>query len=154
MTPAHVSLVLLVICIVAAWQVGVIPVSAIQMAVGPVLVPAGIVGLLSLAAVFYAHGAWRGRQPDESQAPGQTALAGSQWRMASLLSGGLVFVVLVSFAGFVLPATLCGMLIARAFDAPLNLKSVLICGSVSSSFWILFSKVLGIGIGPATPFGF
>jgi NAD/NADP transhydrogenase beta subunit len=154
MTPVHVSLLLVVICMVAAWQVGVIPVSAIQMAVGPALVPAGIVGLLSIAVVFYAHSAWRGRQPDESQIPGQTALAGSQWRMASLLSGGLVFVGMATFAGFVLPATLCGMLIARAFDAPLNLKSALICGSVSVTFWIMFSKVLGIGIGPATPFGF
>jgi hypothetical protein len=45
------------------------------------------------------------------------------------------------------------MCVARAFDAALNLKSALICGAISLSFWLLFAKVLGVGLGPATPFG-
>jgi hypothetical protein len=51
--------------------------------------------------------------------------------------------------GFVIPATLCGMGVARAFDEPLGWRSVLVCGSIALIFWILFAKVLGVGLGPA-----
>ena len=40
MTPLRVALLLAAVCAVAGWQVTLIPESAIQMAVGPVLVPA------------------------------------------------------------------------------------------------------------------
>lgn len=154
MTPFRVGILLMLLCAAAAWQVGVIPESAIQMAVGPTLVPAAVVSLLSLGAFFYSLSAWRGKQVDEAKDPEQSALPGSSFRMLFLLSGGVVFMATVSLAGFVLPATACAMLIARSFDAPFNLKSLLICSSISIGFWSLFSKVLGVGIGPATPLGF
>jgi hypothetical protein len=154
MNPSRVALILLAICGVAAWQVTVIPESAIQMAVGPVLVPAVIVGALTLFSVLYGISAWRGRQVDESLAPEQTPLPGSQRRMATLLIGGVLFMALVDFIGFVIPATLCGMCIAKAFDAPFGRKSLAICGGVSAFFWWLFAIVLGVGLGPALPFGF
>ena len=154
MTPLRVSWVLIVICAIAAWQVTIIPESAIQMTVGPMLVPAVIVGLLTLCCVLYGLSAWRGRQVDESLAEGHTPLPGSQRRMATLLAGGLAFMVGVGPLGFWAPATLCGMCIARAFDAPFNAKSVLICGGIAAGFWYLFAQVLGVGLGPATPFGF
>jgi hypothetical protein len=56
--------------------------------------------------------------------------------------------------GFVLPATACGMCVARSFDAPFNAKSMLICAMISVTLWALFAKLLGVGLGPATPFGF
>jgi hypothetical protein len=62
--------------------------------------------------------------------------------------------LLVPFLGFVMPATACGMLIARSFESPFNLKSLLVCGSIALVFWTLFAQVLGIGLGPALPAGF
>lgn len=154
MTPFRISLMLVALCLVAVWQVTLIPESAIQMAVGPTLVPAVIVAVLTLASVLYGISAWRGRQVDESAAPDQTPLPGSQGRMLVLLAGGVVFMVGVSPLGFWLPGTVCGMCIARAFDAPFNARSLLICGAIAGGFWYLFAHVLGVGLGPATPLGF
>jgi hypothetical protein len=154
MTPLRLALILMAICGVAAWQVTIIPESAIQMAVGPTLVPAVIVGALTLFSVLYGISAWRGRQVDESLAPEQTPLPGSQRRMLTLLMGGVLFMALVDLIGFVIPATLCGMCIAKAFDAPFGWKSTSICVSISAFFWWLFAILLGVGLGPALPFGF
>lgn len=149
MTPLRVALLLGLLCGVAAWQAFVIPESAIQMAVGPSLVPAVIVGLLGLTSALYAISAWRGRQVDESLVEGAQPLPGGLARVAFLVAGGLVFMAGVSLAGFVIPAALCGMCIARAFDAPLGWKSALICGAIALVFWSLFSLVLGVSLGPA-----
>jgi hypothetical protein len=144
-----VGLALLLVCAVAAWQVSVIPQSLMEMTVGASLVPAGVVVGLSLAGACYALSAWRGRQPDESLNPEQTALPGSLARLLSLLAGGALFMLLVVPLGFVLPAALCGMCIARAFDAPLGGKSLLICGAIAAVFWLVFARLLGVGLGPA-----
>lgn len=149
MTPLRVALLLGLLCGVAVWQAFVIPESAIQMAVGPSLVPAVIVGLLGLTSALYAISAWRGRQVDESLAEGSRPLPGGLVRLAFLVAGGLVFMAGVSLVGFVVPAALCGMCIARAFDAPLGWKSAMICGAIALMFWSLFSLVLGVSLGPA-----
>ena len=151
MTPLRVALLLLALCGVAAWQVTVIPVSLMQMTVGPVLAPGVIVGALSVLAVLYGVSAWRGRQADDSLAPDQSPLPGANSRMLSLLGGGALFIALVIPLGFVLPATLCGMGVARAFDAPLGLKSAAICAAIASTFWFVFAQLLGVGLGPALP---
>ncbi len=149
MTPLRVGLALLLVCAVAAWQVSVIPQSLMEMTVGASLVPAGGVVGLSLAGACYALSAWRGRQPDERLNPEPTALPGSLARLLSLLAGGALFMLLVVPLGFVLPAALCGMCIARAFDAPLGGKSLLICGAIAAVFWLVFARLLGVGLGPA-----
>ncbi|OYU11230.1 MAG: hypothetical protein CFE38_13795 [Comamonadaceae bacterium PBBC1] len=154
MTPLHVAILLASLCGLAAWQVTVIPESAMQMTVGPVLAPGVIVAALSVFAVLYGVSAWRGRQADESQAPDQSALPGANTRMLSLLGGGVAFIALVIPLGFVIPGTLCGMGVARSFDAPLNLKSGLICGAIASTFWFVFAQLLGVGLGPALPWLF
>uniref|UniRef100_UPI004048D60E tripartite tricarboxylate transporter TctB family protein n=1 Tax=Limnohabitans sp. TaxID=1907725 RepID=UPI004048D60E len=151
MTALRLAFLLMALCAVAAWQITVIPESLMQMTVGPVLAPAAIVGALSLVAALYGVSAWRGRQVDVSQAPGQEPLPGVNTRLLSLLAGGAAFILLVIPLGFVLPATLCGMLIARAFDAPLNVKSLLICSLIATVFWIVFARLLGVGLGPALP---
>ncbi|WP_295552601.1 tripartite tricarboxylate transporter TctB family protein [Limnohabitans sp. Rim8] len=151
MTALRLAFLLMALCAVAAWQITVIPESLMQMTVGPVLAPAAIVGALSLVAALYGVSAWRGRQVDVSQATGQEPLPGANTRLLSLLAGGAAFILLVIPLGFVLPATLCGMLIARAFDAPLNAKSALICGLIAAVFWIVFARLLGVGLGPALP---
>lgn len=153
MNPFRVAAVLAVIGLVAAWQLTVIPESAIQMTVGASAVPTAVVALLILLTLLYAISSWRGGQADESLEEGQSALPGSSTRLVSLLGGGVAFMLGLPWLGFVLPATLCGMCVARSFDAAFNVKSALICGAVSLSFWLLFAKVLGVGLGPATPFG-
>lgn len=133
---------------VAAWQVAVIPESAIRMAVGPALVPALAVAALAAASGAYAVSVWRGRQPLETGPE-----PGSRMRVASLLGGGLAFMAGVSMLGFVIPATLCGMGAARAFDAPFGWRSALVCGTLATVFWLVFARLLGVGLGPALPFG-
>jgi hypothetical protein len=154
MTPFRVAILLLTLCGVAAWQVSVIPESMMQMTVGPVLAPAVIVAALSAFAVLYGVSAWRGRQTDESQAPDQSPLPGANVRVLSLLGGGVAFITLVIPLGFVIPGTLCGMGVARSFDAPLGLKSALVCAAIASTFWFVFAQLLGVGLGPALPWFF
>ena len=154
MTPLRVARILAALCGVAAWQVGVIPESLMQMTVGPALVPAVVVGGLSVLALLYGLSAWRGQQADESLQEDQRPLPGANRRLAFLLGGGLAFMTLVVPLGFVVPGTLCGMGVARAFDAPLGLKSALLCGAIATLFWLLFAQVLGVGLGPALPWLF
>lgn len=154
MSPLHVAMALAALCGVAAWQVGVIPESLMQMTVGASLVPAVVVGALALLALIYGISAWRGHQTDESLAPDQGPLPGAHRRMLALLAGGLAFMALIVPLGFIIPGTLCGMGVARSFDAPLNTKSVVICGLIASSFWLLFAQVLGVGLGPGLPWLF
>jgi hypothetical protein len=91
---------------------------------------------------------------DESLEPDQSALPGAGQRLISMFAGGILFIGGVTWMGFVAPATACGMCVARAFDAPFNIKSAAICTGISTVLWVLFAKVLGVGLGPATPFGF
>ena len=61
----------------------------------------------------------------------------------------LLAALLVLPLGFVVPAAVCGMGVARAFDAPLGWKSALVCGAVAVIFWSVFALWLGVGLGPA-----
>lgn len=154
MSPVHVALLLALVCVVAAWQVSVIPESLMQMSVGASLVPAVVVALLSLLVLWFGLSAYRGRQVDESLATDQSPMPGAGKRMLCLLGGGVAFMALVGPLGFILPATLCGMGVALAFEAPLKLKSVLICASIATVFWVLFARILGVGLGPGLPWLF
>lgn len=154
MTPLRVALLLAALCGVAAWQVTVIPQSLMQMTVGATLVPAVVVAGLAVLTVLYGISAWRGRQADESLEQDQSPLPGANTRMVFLLGGGLAFITLIVPLGFIIPGTLCGMGVARSFDAPLNLKSLTICGLIATLFWLLFAQVLGVGLGPGLPWLF
>lgn len=154
MKPLHIAIALGLLCGIAAWQVALIPESMMQMTVGPSLVPTVVVAALALLALLYGLSAWRGHQTDESQAPDQTPLPGATRRLLSLLGGGALFALLITPLGFIIPGTLCGMGVARAFDAPLGLKSLAICASIATSFWLLFAVVLGVGLGPGLPWLF
>lgn len=154
MTPLRVAFALALLCAAAAWQVSVIPESLMQMTVGPQLVPAVVVSGLGVLALLYGISAWRGHQADESLEPEQSALPGANQRLLFLLGGGLAFMALVVPMGFIIPGTLCGMGVARAFDAPINLKSLSICGLIATLFWLLFAQILGVGLGPGLPWLF
>jgi hypothetical protein len=107
------------------------------------------VALLAALVGLYGLSAWRQRQPDESAAPGAEPLSGSATRMLSLLGGGLAFILTVGPLGFVTAGTLCGLGVARAFDAPLGLKALAICAALAGAFWGVFAQLLGVGLGPA-----
>ncbi len=154
MTPLRVAIALAILCGVAAWQVSVIPESMMQMTVGATLVPAVVVGGLALLAFIYGISAWRGQQADESLAEDQSPLPGANQRLLSLLAGGLAFMALIVPLGFVIPGMLCGVGVARAFDAPVNAKSIVICALIASTFWLVFARILGVGLGPALPWWF
>ena len=151
MKPLHVAGVLAVLGAVGAWQVTLIPESLMQMTVGPTLVPGVVVAGLLVLTVLYGVSGARGRQVDESQAEDQSPLPGANVRLLSLLGGGLAFIALIGPLGFVIPAALCGMGVARSFDAPYGLKSLFICTAIATCFWLLFAVVLGVGLGPALP---
>ena len=154
MKPVHIAFALAILFGVAAWQVAVIPESLMQMAVGPSLVPAAVVTALGVLALLYGISAVRGRQVDESHAEDQSPLPGARTRLLSLLAGGVAFMALIGPLGFIVPGTLCGMGVARAFDAPLGLKSLVICTAIATCFWLLFAVVLGVGLGPGLPWFF
>ena len=154
MTPLRVALLLAALCGVAAWQVSVIPQSLMQMTVGATLVPAVVTAGLAVLTVLYGISAWRPRQADESLQEDQSPLPGANQRLAFLLGGGVAFITLVLPLGFIIPGTLCGMGVARAFDAPLNLKSLTICGLIATTFWVVFAQILGVGLGPGLPWLF
>ena len=145
---------LLALGLVAAWQVTIIPESPIQMPVGPVLTPGVVAGLLLLLGVLYGISAWRGRQVDAVEGDDGQPLPGANQRMLVLLAGGAAFIALVVPLGFVIPATLCGMGVARAFDAPFGVRSALMCGTLALVFWTLFAQILGVGLGPAVTWAF
>ena len=151
MTPLRVALILLALCAVAIWQALIIPESLMQMSVGPTLVPKVVVACLTVLAALYGLRAAQGLEADEAQTEGQDALPGSSVRAVSLLLGGVAFMVLVGPLGFIPAGTACGMGVARSFDAPLGLKSLLICAALASAFWILFAVILGVGLGPGLP---
>jgi hypothetical protein len=154
MTPLRVAYCLLALGLVAAWQVTIIPESPIQMPVGPVLTPGVVAALVILLGVLYGISAWRGRQVDAIDGDDGHPLPGGNQRVLALLLGGAAFISLVVPLGFVIPATLCGMGVAKAFDAPLGIRSALMCGALALVFWTLFAQILGVGLGPAVAWAF
>jgi hypothetical protein len=154
MTPLRVAYCLLALGLLGIWQVTIIPESPIQMPVGPVLTPGVVVGMTVLLGVLYGISAWRGRQVDAVDGEDGQPLPGANQRMLVLLAGGAAFIALVVPLGFVIPATLCGMGVARAFDAPFGVRSALICGTLALVFWTLFAQILGVGLGPAVAWAF
>lgn len=156
MNPKIVSGVMLVICAVGIWQVSIIPESTIYSEVGPILAPMALITILTLLVLIYTVQSFRRQHhsllnqsadntPDTS---GDSPLPGSRQRIMYFILAGCVFVLCIKPLGFLAPATLCGVGIAKSFDAPLNLKTVLICMLIALSFWGLFNVLLGVDLGP------
>lgn len=139
---------LLIFCVLAVWQVLSIPESTIQSEVGPILAPAILVSLLSLLGVFYLLSAINNKAPDCIHEENERPLKGGSKRVSFLLGGGLSFILLAKLIGFLIPATLCGLGVAMAFDAKLNIKTLLMVFAIAAAFWTLFSAILGVDLGP------
>lgn len=139
---------LLVFCAIAVWQVFSIPESTIQSEVGPILAPSILVALLSLLGVFYLFTTISNKAPDCIHQAEDRPLKGGATRVIYMLSGGLVFIMFAKVIGFLIPAALCGLGVSMAFDAKFNLKTLLMVFSIAGAFWILFSAILGVDLGP------
>jgi Tripartite tricarboxylate transporter TctB family len=151
MTTYRFAACLTLICALAIWQVTVIPPSPMFSVVGATLVPAIVVGLLCVCTAFYWLSVKRRLAPDLAHTEGEQALPGSTVRVLSFLFSGLVFIVAIKWLGFVITAALAGMGVAKAFDAPLNWKSALICLAIAGFFWVLFDRLLSVELGPLFP---
>lgn len=139
---------LLVFCAIAVWQVFSIPESTIQSEVGPILAPSILVALLSLLGVFYLFTTISNKAPDCTHQAEDRPLKGGSTRVLYMLGGGLAFIMLAKVIGFLIPAALCGLGVSMAFDAKFNLKTLLMVFSIAGAFWILFSAILGVDLGP------
>ena len=139
---------LLVFCAIAVWQVFSIPESTIQSEVGPILAPSILVALLSLLGVFYLLTTISNKAPDCTHQAEDRPLKGGSTRVLCMLGGGFAFIVLAKVIGFLIPAALCGLGVSMAFDAKFNLKTLLMVFSIAGAFWILFSAILGVDLGP------
>ena len=139
---------LLVFCALAVWQVFSIPESTIQSEVGPILAPSILVALLSLLGVFYLFTTISNKAPDCTHQAEDRPLKGGSTRVLYMLGGGLAFIVLAKVIGFLIPAALCGLGVSMAFDAKFNLKTLLMVFGIAGAFWVLFSAILGVDLGP------
>ena len=139
---------LLVFCAIAVWQVFSIPESTIQSEVGPILAPSILVALLSILGVFYLFTTISNKAPDCTHQAEDRPLKGGSTRVLCMLGGGFAFIVLAKVIGFLIPAALCGLGVSMAFDAKFNLKTLLMVFSIAGAFWILFSAILGVDLGP------
>jgi hypothetical protein len=143
-----VSGLLLALCAIGIWQVTVIPESTMYSEVGPILAPSVVMGILTILGIIYLLSSVKGESPDCINAEDEKPEPNGNSRIIYFLASSLLFIVLIKPIGFIIPATLCGVGIAKAFDAPLKAKTFFICGSISLIFWGLFSALLGVDLGP------
>lgn len=142
------SILIILLCGIAAWQSTIIPESMMNTGVGAKLSPLVVVICLSGLALLYLFLAYKDRMPDVVKDEDQMPLEKCNQRILFFLAGGVALIGLIKFIGFLVSATLCGSLIARSFDAPLNIKNLLICAAIALIFWCLFSLGLGVELGP------
>ncbi len=146
------SLLLLLACVVAVVQVFVIPESPMYAVVGATFVPAAVVGLFAMCAVVYVLLAWRGDVPDAALDEGEEKpLPGGSRRFVWFFGGCVAMALLVQPLGFLVAGTLAAAGIARAFEADLSLRTLLVCAAITFSFWLLFDPVLSVDLGPLIP---
>jgi putative tricarboxylic transport membrane protein len=146
------SLILIAVCVVAIMQVFAIPESPMYAVVGATFVPAAVVGLFAVCAVIYIISAFRGAAPDAAlDNADEKPLEGAIRRFAWFSGGCAAMALLVQPLGFLLAGTVAATGIARAFDASLGLRTLLICSAITLSFWLLFDPILNVDLGPVIP---
>ncbi len=143
-----VSGLLLVLCAIGIWQVTVIPESTMYSEVGPILAPSVVVGALTILGIIYLLTSLKGKSPDCIESEEEIPLVDSNQRIFYFLISGMLFILLIKPIGFLIPATICGIGVAKSFDAPFKAKTFLICASIALVFWGLFSALLGVDLGP------
>ena len=143
-----VSGLLLALCAIGIWQATIIPESTMYSEVGPILAPSVVIGVLTLLGIIYLITSLKGQSPDCIDSEDDVPLEGGSQRIFYFLVSGMLFILLVKPIGFLIPATICGIGVAKSFDAPLNIKTISICLVITLAFWGLFSALLGVDLGP------
>ncbi len=143
-----VSGLLLALCAIGIWQATIIPESTMYSEVGPILAPSVVIGVLTLLGIIYLLSSIKGKSPDCIESEDEVPLEGGNTRLIYFLVAGMLFIFLVKPIGFLIPATICGVGVAKSFDAPTNLKTISICLAITLAFWGLFSALLGVDLGP------
>ena len=143
-----VSGLLLALCGIGIWQTTIIPESTMYSEVGPILAPSVVIAALTILGLIYLILSFKNKNPDCIESDDGIPLEGGNHRVFYFLMAGMVFIVLIKPLGFLIPASICGIGIAKSFDAPLKIKTVVICSSISLAFWGLFSALLGVDLGP------
>lgn len=143
-----VSGLLLALCAVGIWQATIIPESTMYSEVGPILAPSVVIGVLTLLGIIYLITSLKGQSPDCIDSEDDVPLEGGSQRIFYFLASGMLFILLVKPIGFLIPATICGIGVAKSFDAPFNVKTISICLVITLAFWGLFSALLGVDLGP------
>ena len=148
MTTRLFSVILVLLCAVAVFQVSVIPASPMFSVVDATFVPAVVSGLLAISVLVYAIRSFLSKSPDATADEEQKPLSGASRRTLFFLCGLLACLIGMKPLGFVIATTLAGLGIARSFDAPLNAKALGLVLSTSIFFWILFDRLLSVNLGP------
>jgi hypothetical protein len=107
-----------------------------------------VIGVLTILGIIYFLSSVKGESPDCINTEDEKPEPNGNSRVIYFLASGLFFIILIKPIGFIIPATLCGVGIAKAFDASLKAKTFFVCGSISLIFWGLFSALLGVDLGP------
>ena len=143
-----VSGLLLALCGIGIWQTTIIPESTMYSEVGPILAPSVVMGILTLLGIIYLLSSIKGKAPDCIESEDEVPLEGGNKRIFYFLVSGMLFILLIKPLGFLIPATICGVGVARSFDAAFNVKTFAICTAITLVFWGLFSALLGVDLGP------
>ena len=143
-----VSGLLLALCAIGIWQTTIIPESTMYSEVGPILAPSVVMGILTLLGIIYLLSSIKGKAPDCIESEDEVPLEGGNKRIFYFLVSGMLFILLIKPLGFLIPATICGVGVARSFDAAFNVKTFAICTAITLAFWGLFSALLGVDLGP------
>ena len=115
-----VSGLLLALCAVGIWQSTIIPESTMYSEVGPILAPSVVIGVLTLLGIIYLITSLKGQAADCIDSEDDVPLEGGNQRIFYFLVCGMLFILLVKPIGFLIPATVCGIGVAKSFDAPFN----------------------------------
>jgi hypothetical protein len=116
--------------------------------VGPILAPSVVIGALTILGIIYLLTSLKGKSPDCIETEDAAPLENGNQRIFYFLVSGMLFILLIKPIGFLIPATICGVGVAKSFDAPFKAKTFLICASIALVFWGLFSALLGVDLGP------
>lgn len=148
MQPRHLSVALMITAGLSVWQVTAIPDSPMYAVVGAELIPAIVSGLIAVLSLCYAVIAFRGGAFDSENDSDQRSLSKAGQRFGFFVGGCALFAILIKPAGFLISGTLASLGIARSFDAPLNMRSVIYCAIITAVFWVLFALLLTVDVGP------
>ena len=110
--------------------------------------PIFVIGGLLITALLSARGFVRDWRRHVSAAP-PADVHGGGWRALALVAaGGLIDLVLLDSAGFVLASTVLFWLTARAFDATRPARDLAIALALSAGAYVLFVRLLQLSLPP------